>query len=378
MRPVQELVRRSWRVADGALLVYRLFDVADALDLPRAEALLAAPRSRLKLEGAQTHTALDIPVPPLHVALGAREVPLAGGPRAAEASARLFDYGVISVVYRLPIATGTELAELIPLAEELSAQATPILDQTARNEADELARVLAPALERPHRWEGLETYQIFFVRGFEQPASAAEVLAGAPVAELLLGETSDVPLSRDERNDVLGHAYSYLADDLAVVDWNSGFLLEPSGVGDIPDLLEFATAQLLELRYYDALLDRELHAIYDELDATRGLSEVFTRRHVRLQRRTAALLLELSEMTERLENAVKIVGDFYLARLYQSSVRRFRLPAWQESVLRKERLLSGVNELMKGTADRRRGELLELTVILLISWEILDALVRHG
>jgi hypothetical protein len=378
MRSVQEPTRRSWRVADGTLLVYRLFDVADALDLSRAEALVSAPRSRLKLEGAQTHTALDIPRPPLYVALGRREVPLKAGPRPAEASARLFDYGVVSVVYRLAIPPGTELADLVPLAEELSAQATPAIDQAARTEAEELARALAPALERPHRWEGLETYQIFFVRGLEQPASAEEVLAGAPIAELLLGETSEVSLSRDERNDVLGHAYSYLADDLAVVDWNSAFLLEPSGVGDIPDLLEFATAHLLELRYYDALLDRELHTIYDELDATRGISDLFTLRHARLQRRTAALLLELSEMTERLENAIKIVGDFYLARLYQSSVRRFRLPARQESVLRKERLLSGVNELMKGTADRRRSELLELTVILLITWEVLYALFRHG
>ena len=375
---MQEPTRRSWRVADGTLLVYRLFDVADALDLSRAEVLLSAPRSRLKLVGAQTDTALDIPRPPLQVALGRRQLPLAGGPRPAEASARLFDYGVVSVVYRLVIPPGTELAELIPLAEELSAAATPAVDQAARAEAEELARALAPALERPHRWEGLETYQVFFVRALEQPASAAEVLAGAPIAELLLGETSEVPLSRDERNDVLGHAYSYLADDLAVVDWNSAFLLEPSGVGDIPDLLEFATAHLLELRYYDALLDRELHAIYDELGAKGGFADLFTLRQARLQRRTAALLLELSEMTERLENAIKIVGDFYLARLYQSSVRRFRLPAWQESVLRKERLLSGVNELMKSTADRRRGELLELTVILLITWEILYALFRHG
>ena len=375
---MQELARRSWRVADGTLLVYRLFDVADALDLSRAEVLLSAPRSRLKLVGAQTDTALDIPRPPLQVALGHRQLPLAGGPRPAEASARLFDYGVVSVVYRLVIPPGTELGELIPLAEELSAAATPAVDQAARAEAEELARALAPTLERPHRWEGLETYQVFFVRALEQPASAAEVLAGAPIAELLLGETSEVPLSRDERNDVLGHAYSYLADDLAVVDWNSAFLLEPSGVGDIPDLLEFATAHLLELRYYDALLDRELHAIYDELGAKGGFADLFTLRQARLQRRTAALLLELSEMTERLENAIKIVGDFYLARLYQSSVRRFRLPAWQESVLRKERLLSGVNELMKSTADRRRGELLELTVILLITWEILYALFRHG
>ena len=30
-------------------------------------------------------------------------------------------------------------------------------------------------------------------------------------------------------------------------------------------------------------------------------------------------------MVERLENAVKIVGDFYLARLYQAALRRFRI-----------------------------------------------------
>ena len=43
-------------------------------------------------------------------------------------------------------------------------------------------------------------------------------------------------------------------------------------------------------------------------------------------------------MVERLENAVKIVGDFYLARLYQAAVRRFGLAGRQESVLRKQRL----------------------------------------
>ncbi|HYS82395.1 MAG TPA: hypothetical protein VEM76_16920, partial [Anaeromyxobacteraceae bacterium] len=365
-------------VAEGTLHVYRLFDVGDALDLARAEALLAAPSSRLQLEGAQSTTALEIPRPPLHVALGSRTVPLAGGTRSAEASAHLFDYGVVSILYRFPITPGTDLADLVPLAEELSAQATPALDAAARAEAEELSRLLSPALERPHRWDGLETYQLFFVRRLEEPASAAEVLALAPIAELLLGETSAVPLSREERADVLGQAHSYLSDDLAVVDWNCAFLLEPSGVNDIPDLLEFATAHLLELRYHDAFLDRELRAIYDEIDAARGPPSVFTRRYGRVQRRTAALLVELSEVIERLENAVKIVGDFYLARLYQSSLRRFRLPAWQESVLRKQRLLAGVNDLMKSAADRRRGELLELTVVLLILWEILYALLRHG
>jgi hypothetical protein len=367
----------AWRVADGEVHVYRLFDVADEVDLARAEELLAAPRSRLTLESAQGTTALEIPRPPLHVALGPRRLPLLAGAREVQASARLFDHGVVSILYRLTIAPGTPLAELIPLAEELVAQPTPALDAAARAEAEELALALAPALDRPHRWEGLESYQIFVVERFEEPTPARRVLSEAPLAELLLGETSATGLSADERGDVLKHAFSYLVDDLAVVDWNSAFLLEPSGVNDIPDLLEFATAHLLELRYYDALLDRELGDIYREVDARRSFANVITRRYLKLQRRTAALLLELSEMIERLENAVKIIGDFYLARLYQSALRRFRLPAWQDSVLRKQKLLAEVNGLLNDAADKRRGELLEITVILLILWEVLYALLRH-
>ena len=367
-----------WRVEDGSILVYRMFDVADAIDLGAAGALVGAPRSRLALEGSRTRSALDIPRPPVHLALGPRRLPLGSGERACEASAHLFDYGVASVVYALPIPPGTGLDELLPLARELLDAPTPAIDAAARREADELAAALRPALERPHAWDGLETYTVFFVRSFDRPARAAELLAHAPLARLLLGETSATPLSEAERDDVLKHHFSYLEDDLAVVDWNSAFVHEPSGVADVPDLLELATAHLLELRYYDALLDRELRRIYDEIERKgRTRASPFTRRYLVLQRQTAALLHELSDMIERLENAVKIVGDFYLARLYQAALHRFRLPAWQETVLRKQKLLAGVNGLLNDAADTRRAELLELTIILLILWEILYAFLRR-
>jgi len=55
-------------------------------------------------------------------------------------------------------------------------------------------------------------------------------------------------------------------------------------------------------------------------------------------------------------------------------VRRFRLPAWQESVLRKQRLVSEVNDLIGAAADTRRGEWLEIAVIALIVLEIVAAL----
>jgi hypothetical protein len=368
------------RVADGQLFVYRLFDVADSIDLAAAEKTAAAPKSRLALDGAGSGTAFEFPRPPLHLVLGRREIRIGGELREAEASAHLIDTGVASILYKIPITPGTALGELLPLAEALFTRPTPDLDAAARREAEALCRDLAPALERPHTWEGLETYHVIFVRRFEAEEgemTADRLLAEAPLAELLLGETSDVPLSAAERQDVLSHNFTYQVDDLALVHWNGAFVYEASGVEDIPDLVEFATAHLLELRYYDALLDRELHAIYDEIEAGGSpFTNIVTRKYRKLERRVAGLLLEISEMIERLENAVKIVGDFYLARLYQGAVRRFRLPAWQETVLRKQRLLTEVNELIGDAADTSRSELLEVVIILLITYEIVAAFAK--
>ena len=364
------------RVQDGAVRIYRLFDVADAIDLARAESLAAEPKSRFRLESPRTQSAIEIPQPPVHLRLGARAVPLPSGERRAEVRASLFDYGVVSVLLELPIAPGTSLHDLLPLAEELLDRRTSEVDAVARREAEEIVQALRPALENPHAWEGLETYTVFFVRAFDRPVLGRELLDKAPLARLLLGERDPTPLSGDEREDVLKHHFSYLESDVAVVDWNSAFVHEPSGATDVPDLLEFATGHLLELRYYDALLDRELRRIYDEMGAQAG-PRLLSRRYGRLLRHTAALLLELSEMVERLENAVKFVGDFYLARLYQAAVRRFRLPAWQESVLRKQRLLADVNRMLNDAADTRRAELLEITIIALIAWEILYALLSR-
>ena len=367
------------RVADGEVWIYRLFDVAYAIDLAKADLIGAMPSARLAMESAQSATALEFPRAPLHVTLGQRPVALPSGKRTAEASAHVFDYGVISVRYRIAIPPGTSFESLVPLAEELLEGPTTTLDEQARQHAQEVATALGAALEKPHTWHGLESYHVFFVKAFEGgPIQAARLLAEAPIPALLLGETSPVRLSEAERGDVLSHQFSYLETDLAVIHWNSALVVEPSGVEDIPDLLEFATAHLLELRFYDEYLDRELHRIYDELEGGGGqLANVLTRKFRRLQRRTAALLLDLSETIERLENAVKIVGDFYLARVYTAAVRRFRLASWQETVLRKQKLVAEVNDLTGNAADTSRSELLEIVVILLISYEVVAAFLKR-
>jgi hypothetical protein len=161
-----------------------------------------------------------------------------------------------------------------------------------------------------------------------------------------------------------------------VVDWNAAFVLEPSGSLDIPDILEIANAQLLELRYYDDLLDEQLRRIYDEIQARRAHRYGLFKRspYKALARRVLATVLELSEFIERVENSLKIIGDFYLAKVYEGAVGRLRIAAWQASVTRKQQMLSNVYQLLKGEVDTDRALMLEATIVLLIVGEILLAM----
>src|SRR5689334_19126054 len=94
------------RIASGSLLLYRLFDVAEDIDLDRAERVLAGEAARLRLTGERSGF-LDLPERPLTASLGAREVALEDGTvLRGDAFVRLFGLGVASVRYEIPVAPG--------------------------------------------------------------------------------------------------------------------------------------------------------------------------------------------------------------------------------------------------------------------------------
>ena len=362
----------SVRVERGAFLTFRLFEVADEIDLVRAEQLLAGGSMRARPRRERSE-ALEIPNPPLSIPLGRRSVPLPGGEKAFELQARVFDFGVVSVLFTAEVAAPVALEALVGPAGDL--YDSPELLAVARREVDLLMERLAEAVRKPHRWEGHETFTVLFFErlvGPEGVVEAPELLRDEQLlVRLLLGEVSPLPLSESERDDVLKRTFSYQDRDLAVVDWNSALVLEPSGSRDVPDLLEFATAQLLEMRYYDALLDRELARFYGEISGKRrGLLSLFAGRYAALSREMTRLVVEMVEFNERVENAVKIVGDFYLARVYAGAVRRFRIPLWQQALDRKQALLLQAYGLLKGDLDTRRTLGLDILIALLILGEL--------
>jgi hypothetical protein len=360
-------------VEQGFLHAYRVFDVADEIDLDQAVKLskTAAVRLKLQREGSQY---LEMPNPPVAFLLGNHPLGLKGGPVSAEVVARLFDHGAVSVQVRIPIAAGTSLAALVEVADEVYDSRG--VDELSRAQADALCTQIALAMKSAHTWEGSESYHVVFVERFRTRPTSEEVLADASLARLILGETGAKKLSGHEHYDVTKHSFSYFEDDLAVVDWNSAFVYEPSGSRDIPDVLEIATAQLLELRYYDALLDRRLAHLYDEMEKRRRLSSLFRSEYSVLRREVMVLMLEVAEFTERVENSLKVVGDFYLARVYQAAVHRFRIPAWGESVDRKEALVAQIYELLNGEVEHGRMLVLEVTIVVLILAEILMGIAK--
>ncbi|HTS82310.1 MAG TPA: hypothetical protein VMH40_17025 [Myxococcaceae bacterium] len=353
----------------ASILCYRLYDVADEVDLAAAESLLARDVRRLRLSRSGAEYLL-LPNPPLVIGLGRHVLPLPEGKAEVEARARLYDFGAASIVLSVPVPAGTPLDALVPSADRL--YDGPEVDALAHELVEGVRRAVAPAMENPHLWSQLESYSVVFVQGVRGSPPGDEVLERADLARLLIGETTLPELSATERADVIRRHFSYGVNDLVVVDWNAAFVYEPSGSEDIPDVLDIANAQLLELRYYDDLLDHRLARVNDTLKRERRrLGSFFRSPYPALARQVQVTLLEMSEFIERVENSLKVIGDVYLARVYEAAVEQLRIPAWKASVTRKQQILGDIYGWLKGEVDTARSLTLEVMIVLLIVLELL-------
>ncbi|MCQ8241618.1 hypothetical protein [Rhizosaccharibacter radicis] len=366
------------RVATGEIIVFRLFELAYGIDLAQAEAAWrahageeAGRRDRLS---ATPPKAVAYDVPPLLLSLG--EVPAAlVEERPVQLAARLFDFGVVSLSVRVQ-ARDLSWPEFCALAERLNTRLGPESDASLWSDAlDTLRRVVGTALERPNPAVLVEDYLVGLVRAFDRPADADAILRDLDPVPLLSGETR--PLSEGARADLLAHRFSFYTDDLAILTWDRAFIVEPRGDRDVLDVLEVANAQLLEMRYYDELLDDELPRMYDLVEETRRAGGFgSSRRFGLLARRLYALVAEVTELTEKTDNALQVTEDVYLARIYGAALELFRVPLVSAAVDRKLSIIRDTYAALYEEASAARGALMEFTIVILIVIELLLALFR--
>ena len=362
---------------DGSATVYRLYDVGYEIALDQAAELLGdTTRGRVR-PGRVEARAIQIRNPPLFASLGSWNVVIDETPRAAALSANLFDFGVCSLRLRLSAPPGlswTEFSEFggnVGAASEIGA----IFDRELRALLDRIA----PAVERPRVAPLSEEYIVFRIdrmeaAGVARPAS--ERLSDDQLVSLLLGERR--PLSAAARRELVPHRFSYYDDDFTVLTWDNALVVEPrTDDRDVEYVLEFANAQLLELRMYDLQLDAEIPALYDRVAATRArrrprLSGHFQTVLSDLQTRVA----DITETVERVENALKVTNDVYLARIYAAALELFREQAWRRGIERKLGTLRETYAMLNSEAQAARAELLEIAIIVLIVAELMLGILR--
>ncbi len=362
-------------VAGGAIVALRLFDVAYAIDLARAEALLAgqarAPRrSRLT---TTPPTAMAFGVPPVALQLEPVTLMLEGAEAAAAVTVRVYDFGAVTIALRVPLADvpWAGFVRQVNAADRCVEAAGQIWDRLLQQVRD----MLGAALVRPEATRVQEEYLVGLVHAFDRSLTAAALLDSVDLVPLLSGELR--PLSEGARQDLLRQRFSYYTDDLVVLTWDRAFIYEPRGDSDVMDVLEVANAQLLEMRYYDELLDDELPRMYDLVAKARQTRTLLaSKRFADLARRLHTLVAEVTELTERVDNALQVTEDVYLARVYTAALELFRVRAVNAAVERKLAIIRDTYAALYDESSASRTELMEFLIVVLIMAEIVIALVR--
>jgi hypothetical protein len=348
----------------GSAVGLFLFDVCEEVKLDELRTILGARRLGEGLKHAAAEQ-LFFERPPVVENV---EIP---GESQTKVRVKYYDYGVISVLFELPFAG--DWADLIALSSRWISGSD--LSTRAEEIATERVARTRSALVKPYGTWLNEDYFIFFMREIGGSPSAAQLLnsCGQQISQLVRGE--NLLLSDDERREVLQSAMSYYPNDLAVLGWNAAFVYDSvPGSETTMQLLEYANSQLLEFRHYDDLLTRELESVYDSLEKNSNFIGLW--RLPREASRLQTVLLDVTELTERADNAIKFLSDMFSARLYRLAASKVGVPDYKSLTQGKLRTAEDLYRFLIDQFHQSRTFWLEAMVVLILLIELVY--VFHG
>ena len=291
--------------------------------------------------------------------------PITIGGEIANGQIKYYHYGVVSIVFDIPFRGDWQ--QWI----ELSARwlSSNEFDHHASEIARDKVNRLGPAAVKLYKEWLAEDYFIFNMSQIPDLPSASVLLSScaAQITQIVRGETAR--LADIEVNEVLQSSLSYYPNDLAVVGWHAGFVYDtPGGAQATMQLLEYANSQLLEFRHYDELLTRELTSAYDFLEKGHGALGrwAMARKAGRLQRVT----VEVTELTERADTAIKFLSDMFSARLYKLAANKVGVNDYEALVEQKLRTAANLYSAMVGEFYQARAFVLELMVVIILVVEL--------
>jgi hypothetical protein len=351
----------------GSFRALLLYDIAEEINLDEVRRLLGLappPRSPGFKRPAPEYVRFERP--PVEEAC--EPVRLATG-ESAHASLRFFDYGALSLEIELQFES--DWPELIALANRWI-EAGEVEKRGAQGVRERVAK-LQSALRKPYPDWLDEAYYVVHLREVRDDSgkllSAADLIAqhGREIGLVIRGET--LALSESEQREVLSSSLSYYPSDLLVVGWLAALVYDTAeGAEPVIQLLEYANSQLLEYRRYDEILTELLKDAYDALERKGGW---FSRwRLARDAEKLNRLRLEVTELTERADNAIKFLSDMFYARAYRLAASKVGASDYRSLVDQKLRTAGELYEFMVNEFREARGFFLEVVVIVILIIEL--------
>ncbi len=357
----------------GEVVYYRLFDIGAAIDLDEVQRRVAMPFLSGRIVSERAAPKYARLGQPLLVHLDQRELDTNLGRLTFNIAVRLFGVGALSVVLRTPF-EAANLRDLRPYGSLRikGAEKDETLDDYCARVAGRIEEDLVPYMHDSYDVKvDAEPYTIYCVTVSEHPVRTFANGWRRDVTALLAGDPRPDDISDEEVEDTWRGWLSYYQDDLVVVEWDAALVIEPtSSYEDTLAVLEIANLQLLELRTYDAYLDKAIDKAYDDLEDLFRRSSLL-RSGGEEVKELAELRMDLSEATFQVDNISKLWGDWFLGKVYRASSAKFELESWRRTVAQKMQDLSDIYQVAQAEFEGRRMFILEFLVVLLFVIDLL-------
>ncbi|MCQ6962033.1 hypothetical protein [Methanolobus chelungpuianus] len=348
------------------LRFYRIYDIGLEIDLDWLEKELARSFTTARTGFLRVKpTSILMDVTPLTIGMGQSVVQKEGKTFSFNVFARIFDIGAISLcfVYERPESDFALLEEtgLLFAGQEG-------LSDLFLTHLNTLADILRPRSRgfalNPDFFEDYTVYLMDWMDASIDPIP------------LLAGEKRE--FSPQMIEEIFRDSQSYTKEDIAILSWDSALLCKPDSPTDLFDLIEFANVQVFELRYYDRELSRQMGKMYEDIVLADRLSPLRRRQKYRkIMMQLMQNNAELSEITEKVNNLVKVTEDAYYARVYAAVLKTMRSSQWSESVNHKIKVIRDNYSMLSEEVRIQHSNQLEWIVIALIAFEIIMAVAER-
>jgi hypothetical protein len=359
-------------IVRGSCTAMFAYDLGFAIDLNLAQRLLGQdPGQRETLR--HSHRApkyFEYQPAPIRVSRAGAPVTVGRFTTMPTLEALIYDFGAISISFTIPLQGA--FRDLLPLSNGLYENAALLAE--SRRLVEELVAVLRRAVIKPDVAHFVEDYLVFDIDEWRLPGTPLSewIDSCKPLlAKVLRSDTES--LSPQEVDDATSHRIAYGTEDAALIDWNAALLFGRE-MQDVLAVLEFANVELLEMRFLDDQLDR---ALSDAYEATQRRERGIFASNAADMRKISRLQMDSAILFEGVNNALKLLGDPYLSRVYRLAADRLHLPAWDASIIRKLGTLESIYGKISDRQSGRRMETLEWIIILLIAFELVMSLMRR-